>query len=395
MHPMLKRAREIEDQFIAYRRQFHRHPEAGFKEEQTCATVMAFLDSLQIPHQRMAVTGVVGLIEGGIPGDRCIAIRADMDALPMDERSGVAFASEVPGMMHSCGHDGHTAILMGVAALLKEKQAEIKGNIKLFFQPCEEGPGTGGAFPMIQEGCMENPKVDAAIGLHVHTTDGCATGEIAVKDGPLNASSGGWAITINGKGGHGSSPHLSVDAIVCAAQVVTALQTIASREIDPMSSIVLSIGKIVGGYRTNIIADQVVLEGTLRTTEMEVRASVGERIERIVKGVCDAYRCTGTVDMRQGRPPVINDAGMTDLFAKSAAKILGEDKVKRIPKASMGGEDFAFFAQMVPSTYVRLGARNEALGMTYPAHHPQFDFDEQAIAIGMACLAQTALDYLD
>jgi len=388
---MLQRAQEMQNQFIEYRRQFHRHPEAGWKEEKTAAAVMAHLDSLDIPYTRIGATAVVGLIQGGIPGGKCIAIRADMDALSVAELSDAEYASEVPGMMHACGHDGHTAILMGVASLLKEKQAEFQGAVKLLFQPAEEGPG--GAGRMIEGGCLENPKVDAAIGLHLNTVD-YYTGELALKDGAASAGTDSLNITITGYGGHGASPHLSVDAIVCAAQVVTALQSIASREISPNGSVVVTIGTIQGGYRGNVIADKVTLSGTVRTLDPVIRNSIPERVKRIVENIAAAYRCTGEVNMRFGYPSIINDVVMTAAFEKSAQQVLGVDKVKRIPEASMGGEDFSLFAEKVPACFARLGGRNEEKGCIHPGHNPRYNFDEDAIAFGMAAMAQMALDYL-
>ncbi|MCL2548529.1 MAG: amidohydrolase [Symbiobacteriaceae bacterium] len=392
MHTMLQRARELEDKYIAYRRQFHRHPEAGWQEVETAATVMAHLDSLGIPYQRVGATAVVGLITGGIPNDKCIAIRADMDALPITERTDLEYSSQIPGMMHACGHDGHTAILMGVAALLKEKQAQIKGKIKLFFQPAEEGPG--GAKPMIEGGCMENPRVDATIGLHLDVTD-YHTGEVGFRDGASTASTDGFVITVRGNGGHGAHPHLSVDAIVCAGQLVSALQSIVSREVSPIESAVITVGTINGGYRGNVIADQVVLDGTIRTLSPQVREGIPQRMERVLQGICAAYRCQGELQIRQGVPSVINDSNLTNAFEQSAIALLGSSQVKRVPYPTMGGEDFSYYGQKAPACFIRLGGRNEDIGCTNPGHHPKYNFDEQAIAVGMATLAQMALDYLE
>ena len=391
MHPMLKRAREIEEQFIGFRRMFHRYPEAGWQEEKTAACVMQHLDDLGIPYTRIGSTAIVGLIEGAIPGEKCIAIRADMDALAVHEQNEIEYASTVPGLMHACGHDGHTAILMGVASLLKEKQAEIKGSIKLFFQPAEEGPG--GALPMIAGGCLENPTVTAAIGLHLNTAE-YYTGELALKPGAINAASDTLNITIKGYGGHGAMPHLSKDPILCAAQVVVALQNIVGREINPAHSAVVTIGTINGGTRSNVIADTVNLSGTIRTLDPEIRDSMQERITRIVDGICSANRCHADIDIRPGYPAVINDPQMSEAFAQTAAAVLGAEKILKITEASMGGEDFSYFARKVPACFVRLGARNIELGCVHPGHHPRYNFDEAAIAYGMATMAQVALDYL-
>ena len=391
MHELFQRAKALEGKLIEHRRQFHRQPEGGWREEQTAATVIAHLESLNIPYTRIGKTAIVGLIEGGLAGEKCLAIRADMDALSVHEETNLEYASQVPGMMHACGHDGHTAILMGVATLLKEQQAQLKGSVKLFFQPAEEGPG--GAEPMIEGGCMENPKVTAVIGLHLNTID-YYTGELGLRAGAVSAASDGLTIDIQGYGGHGAQPHQSVDPIVCAAAVVTALQTIVSREMHPLHSAVVTIGTINGGTRGNVIADKINMKGTIRTLDPKDRELMAERIQRLVDGVCAAYRCTATIDISYGYPSVMNDPEMTDFCEVSVRKVLGADKVIRIPYPSMGGEDFSFFAQKAPGCFLRLGARNDQLGCNFPGHHPKYNFDEAAIAYGVAAMTQIAVDYL-
>ena len=391
MNNLLQRAKEKEKTFIEYRRQFHRHPEPGWEEFETSATVMRHLDSLGIPYTRIGTTAVVGLIEGGKPGDRCIGIRADMDCLPIMEQTGVEYQSQIPNRMHACGHDGHTAILMGVATLLSEVKEQIPGKVKLFFQPAEEGPG--GAKIMIEQGAMENPKVDAVIALHIGAVD-LPTGKIAMMPGPSSGGTQGLKIVINGRGGHGAHPHKSVDAIMAAAHVVTALQSIASREVDPLDSIVITIGTIQGGYRGNVIADRVEMTGTIRTLEPNVRNAVPGQIERIVAGVCEAMRCTYEIEIPEGIPSVVNDPAMVALAFDSCVDVLGKDNVFIKKRPSMGGEDFCYFASAAPGVMLALGAENAAKNCNVPGHHPKYNFDEDDIAIGMASLSQIALDFL-
>ncbi len=386
---MLARAQQLQDEFIAYRRDFHQHPELGMEEVRTSGIVAAYLESLGIEVTRMANTAVVGLLRGAKPG-RTIALRADMDALSIPQQNDVPYASVYPGKMHACGHDGHTATLMGVAKLLSEVKDEIAGNVKFLFQPAEEGPG--GALPMIEAGAMENPHVDGVIGMHVGVN--LPTGQIGLKAGPSHAGTDSITITLNGKGGHGAHPHTSIDSIVVAGYLIVALQTIASREIDPLGSVVVTIGTINGGYRNNVIAPQVKLTGTVRTLDPEVRASMPERIERIIKGVCETFRCQYDFVYDKGYPSVINDPDMANLAEATAQRVLGAENVVRTASPSMGGEDFSYFAEQAPGIFLRLGAGNPEKDCVYPGHHPCFNFDEDAIPIGMAVMAEAALDFL-
>src|SRR5665647_1707190 len=380
MNELFQRAKAMEDKFIGFRHQFHRHPEPGWEEFETSATVMHYLDELGIPYTRIGTTAVVGLIEGGLPGEKCIGIRADMDCLPITEKTGVEYVSQIPGRMHACGHDGHTAILMGVATLLSEIKDQIPGKVKLFFQPAEEGPGGGKI--MIEAGCMENPKVDAVIALHVATQD-LPTGKVAMMPGPSSGGTQGLTIVIKGRGGHGAHPHKSVDAIVAAAQMITALQSIASREVDPLDSIVITIGTIQGGYRGNVIADRVEMTGTIRTLRPNVRNAVPGQIERIVAGVCAAYRCTYEIDIPEGIPSVINDPAMVSIAQEACISVLGKDKVIIKKRPSMGGEDFCYFAQAAPGMMISLGAENAKKDCNFPGHHPNFNIDEDCIALSL------------
>ncbi len=391
MSTILERAKALAPEFVAFRRDFHKHPEFGLEEERTSAIVADYLKSLgiEVIHPVLEKSGVLGILRGGKLG-KTVALRADIDALSIPEQSGVPYASTIPGKMHACGHDGHTATLMGVAKLLSEMKDEIPGTVKFFFQPAEEGPG--GALPMIEAGVMENPHVDAAMGLHLGTD--LPTGHIGVRAGANSAGTDSIEIKITGKGGHGAHPHKSIDAIVAAGHVIVALQTIASREIDPLGSVVLTLGTVNGGYRGNVIADTVVFTGTVRTLDPEVRASMPGRIERILDGVCSAFRAKFELTYNNGYPSVINDAGMADLLESVGQRVLGADKVHRVPNPSMGGEDFAYFAEKAPSVFFRLGAANEAKECIYPGHHPKYNFDEDAIPVGMAVLTEAALEFL-
>lgn len=389
---LLARAQQLKEEFVAIRRDFHRHPELGMQEVRTSGIVADYLRRLEGIEVTTGVanTGVVGLLRGAKPG-RTIAIRADMDALPILEQNGKEYASETKGKMHACGHDGHTTILMGVAKLLSEHRDQIAGNVKFLFQPAEEGPG--GGQPMVEAGVLENPKVDAALGLHLHTGDYRA-GQIGLRAGVNSAGTDSIEIKITGKGGHGAHPHKSIDAIIATGHTIVALQTIASREIDPLGSVVVTLGTVNGGYRGNVIADEVVMTGTVRTLDAGVRASMPGRIERIIKGICDSFRCDYSLSYHNGYPSVVNDAAMTDLLEEVAHRVLGKENVFRIANPSMGGEDFAYFAEKVPATFFRLGATNPEKGCDFPGHHPKYDFDEDAIPYGMAVMAETALEFL-
>ena len=368
---------------IALRREIHRHPELGFEEHQTSALVERQLDELGIEHRRVAGTGVVGVVRGALPG-RTAALRADMDALPIDEDSGEACASEVPGKMHACGHDAHTAMLLGAARELSRRRATLHGNVVLLFQPAEEGPG--GAEPMLAAGVLDNPKVDAIAMLHVDPR--LPTGTIGITPGPVNAAADELYLTIRGKGGHGGYPHKAVDAIPAAAATVLALQNIASRETDPLAAIVVTLGTIAGGYRNNVIADRVELSGTIRTYDPQIRTGVEARVRRIVDGVAAAYGCAAEVRIVYGYPPVVNDAALAGALTAFVRERNGTP-VEVLPP-TMGAEDFAYFAQAVPAVVVRLGIYNETKGSVHSGHSPQFRLDEDAIPTGIATLVAFA-----
>ena len=364
------------------RREIHRFPELGFEVHKTAALVERELDALGIEHRRCTPTGVIGVVRGAKPG-RTVGLRADMDALPIPEKSGEPFTSEVPNAMHACGHDAHTAILLGAARVLQAQRSELSGNVVLVFQPAEEGPDPGGALPMIQAGAMDDPKIDAMAMLHVDPR--LETGTIGITPGPVNAAADEFHITVEGRGGHGAYPHTAADAIPAAAAMVLAMQNIAARETDPLKSVVVTIGTIEGGYRNNVIADRVKMTGTFRSHDPQIRDGLEARARRICDGVAAAYGVKAKLEVFHGYPPVVNDAELAEAFARYV-KEHTTLAVER-PAPTMGGEDFAYFAQRVPAVLVRLGIRNEAKGSTFPGHSAQFKIDEGALPVGVETLA--------
>jgi len=374
---------DVADRAIRIRRDIHRFPELGFEEERTAQIVEAELAALGIEHRRIAKTGVVAVVRGALPG-KVAGLRADMDALPLTERSGESFSSEVPGKMHACGHDAHTAMLLGAARILQAERAALHGSAVLLFQPAEEGPG--GALPMIEAGAMDDPKIDAVAMLHVDSR--LDTGTIGFIPGACNAAADEFHVTIVGRGGHGAAPHLSVDAIPCAAACVLALQNIAAREIDPLKTVVVTIGTIEGGYRNNIIADRVQLSGTFRSQDPEIRMGLEARARRIVDGVAVAYGASAKLEVIYGYPAVINDAELARTFR---GYMLANSTIPiESPPPTMGGEDFAYFAQRAPGLLIRHGIRSEAAGSVHPGHSPEFRVDEAALAYGIATLVAFA-----
>ncbi len=380
----------LADQMTQDRRDFHMYPELGFEETRTAARIAKALRAAGIDEIQTGVakTGVVALIRGRIPG-KTILLRADIDALPVAERNDVPYRSRNPGVMHACGHDAHAAMLLAVARILHARRADFDGVVKLVFQPAEEGPG--GALPMIHEGVLENPHVDAALALHVWNL--LPVGQIGLKAGPIMANTDEFSLTIRGRGGHGAMPHLSVDAVTAAAQVVSALQSVVSRQVSPMDSAVLTIGTIHGGERHNVIAHEVTMTGTVRSFSPEVGMALPGMIERIVRGVTSAMSAEYELEYHRVYPATLNDPLATEVVRHAAAKVVGLENVIDA-EASMGGEDMAFFLQKVPGCFFFLGSANPAKGLTNPHHHPAFDLDEEALPIGVQVLVQAAMDML-
>lgn len=374
----------VRERVVALRREIHRHPELGFEEVRTQALVERELDELGIEHRRVARTGVVAVVRGAKPG-KTAGLRADMDALPVTEKSGEPFSSEVPGKMHACGHDAHTAMLLGAARVLQGNRETLHGNAVLLFQPAEEGPG--GAEPMIADGALDDPHVDAVTMLHVDIR--LHTGTIGITPGPVNASADEFHITVRGVGGHGAYPHTAKDAIPASAAMILALQNIAARETDPLKSVVVTIGTIQGGYRNNIIADEIRMTGTFRAHDPHVRNGLEERARRILDGVAQAYGVTAQLDVMYGYPPVVNDVPLAESFLRY---MMRHETIRvESPPPTMGAEDFAYFAQQRPGVQVRLGVRNETFGSTASGHSPQFRVDEDALPIGVQTLVSFAM----
>jgi amidohydrolase len=386
-----KISKEIQEKLINIRRTIHMHPELAFEEHATAQLIYNYLKDLDIEvTPGIAKTGVVGLIRSNQPG-KTVAIRADMDALPMTEENECEYKSTVPGKMHACGHDVHVTCLLGAAEILSRLKGKLNGNIKLLFQPAEEG--VGGALPMIEEGVLENPKVDACIAAHVWPD--IPAGKIVVKNGPIMASPDDFEIIIKGKSGHGAMPHAAVDPIVIGCHVVNTLQTIVSRKIDPLNPAVISICYFHSGTCTNVIPDTATIKGTARTIDPELRRKIASLIEETVAGVVKAMGGEYEFDFKYLYPPTINDNIITDVLANSASKIIGKSNILWGREPSMGGEDFAYFAEKVPSTFFRLGCGNPEKGITHPIHSTKFDVDEDCIAVGASILTQFAVDYLN
>jgi amidohydrolase len=390
MHPDLKpNALALGPDLVGWRRHLHMHPELSYAETATAAFVRERLAALGLePSAPMAGgTGLTCLVRGRADGPT-VALRADMDALPILEDSDAAYVSRNPGVAHLCGHDGHTAMLLGAAALLVEHPPE-RGNVKLLFQPAEEGGA--GAARMIEDGALEGPTVEAIYALHVDPR--VPTGRSGVVVGPANAAADTIEIEVVGAGGHAAYPHLSVDAVTVAAQVVTALQHVVSRHADPLLPLVLTIGTIHGGFASNVIAPSVTMQGTVRSFDPDLRRRMPELIERVVRGVAAAHGATATVGYAFGYPATVNDPALLPTFEAASAAVMGEGR-NAIMAPTMGAEDFSYYAQLVPGMIVRLGVRNEALGFVHPLHHPRFDLDEDALPLGAALLAEVATRWL-
>jgi amidohydrolase len=393
---LLRACDRVEKQVISMRRVLHSIPEASFGEKKTQAQIVAFLEKAGIAHKSgLAGTGVSGLIKvgGGRGGGkvRTIGLRADMDALNLTESTGLPFASKHKGYMHACGHDAHMAVMLGVAMALKALGNRLPGNVRLIFQPAEETP-PGGALGMIKAGVLRSPRVDAVIGVHVDPV--LPAGMVGINAGPISAAADDFYVRIMGKAGHGSSPHRGIDAIAVAAQFITALQNVVSRRVSALDSVVVSIGRISGGQKHNIIADEVEMEGTVRTRKADLRRQVPAMIREVLRGTCAAFGARGEFTYLKGYPAVVCDRALTERVRTWCSELLGKGRVVRTPGLEMGGEDFAYFARKVPGTFMLLGVGNPRKGKTALLHHPRFDIDEDALKIGVRTIAYSAYRYL-
>ena len=396
------------------RRYLHMNPELSLQETNTSRVVSGHLKEVGVPHRTgvggdgrslfMAAdalkqagitpgpatggTGIIGIVEGRAPG-KTVIIRADMDALPIEEANDVEYRSTRSGVMHACGHDAHTTILMGVAEVLNQLRDQFDGTVKLMFQPAEEGPG--GAIAMIHDGLLDNPPVDAAIALHV--ANGIRAGQIAVTSGPATAAADTVKIVVKGVGGHAAAPHTTVDSTVVAAHILIAIQEIVSREINPSDTAVVTFGTLHAGTANNVIPATAEMTGTVRTSAPEVRDHIERRIGEIASNVAAAFRAEAETIYLRGYPPMINDPELTATVRSAAEEDVGADNVfDREPL--MAGEDMAFVSEKVPTTMIGLGVANPERGIIYPPHHPRFDLDEDALAVGVKVLSNAALKYL-
>lgn len=383
---------ELVPDMVALRRDLHEHPELAFEEVRTSGIVAQRLRSLGLEVQTgVAKTGVVGLLRGGASkaGAKTIAIRADMDALPIHEQNDIDYRSTIDGKMHACGHDGHTSIALAVADILSKRRDELTGNVKFVFQPAEEM--IGGAEPMIKEGAMEG--VDGIIGLHLISD--YPVGRVGVRAGSIFASADKFVVTIKGKGGHAAMPEASVDPIVIGAYIITALQTLISRETSPFSPAVITIGRMIAGTAFNIIPETAELQGTMRAFSKEHREKLVRRITEVASGVASAMGATCHIEFIDGCPPCVNDAAMTEVVHKAAVEAVGDGKVDDGDVVlTTGSDDMACFLNAVPGCYFIVGANNAAKGADYPHHHPHFNVDEDAMPVGVEVLTRAALEFL-
>jgi amidohydrolase len=382
---LAERAERLAPKLTKIRRQIHMYPELGYQEKRTSELVAKTLSKIGLEVRTgVARTGVVGTLRGGLPG-KTVALRADMDALPITEQTRKPYKSRVEGVMHACGHDGNTATVLGAAMLLAREQHSLKGSVKFIFQPSEEAP-PGGALPMIKEGALKKPTVDCVIGVHVDPS--IAAGKIGIRYGPMMASADDFTLSVLGTAAHGAKPHLGVDAIMLTAEVIQALQTIPSRVTDPTHSIVVTIGTIKGGYRQNVIADRVDMEGTLRTLHASDRRRGKQMIERLTRGITRAAGGNYEFDFRDGYPILQCDPRVVDIVKSASRELFGKRSVVELNDPSMGGEDFAYFVNEVPGMMFRLGTGNKKKGIVHPWHHPKFDLDEKGLWVGAAVMAR-------
>lgn len=394
LHEMTRR---IQPWLVDVRRDFHSHPELGTKEFRTQEKIRGYLREMGIAPRNIADTGVMALIEGracveGASGQagKVVALRADIDALPMQEKSDVPYKSTTAGVMHACGHDAHATILLGAAKVLCDLKSEFSGAVKLLFQPDEEGDG--GADRMVREGCMENPTVDYVLGLHVMTY--LETGAVEIRYGKLNAASDGVTIKITGRSAHGAYPEKGIDAITASAHVIAALQTLVSRNVSPLNSAVLSFGKIFGGEVSNALAEEVTFVGTLRTLDKETRKFCKARIVEIASKTAEALGARAEVKITSGYEPLINHNEVVKVVEETAAALLGKNSIMRKEFPSLGVEDFSYFLDKAKGAFFHIGCGNKAKNIIAPNHNSLFDIDEDCLSIGVQLQVANTLELL-
>jgi len=388
LNTILSEAQSLEGWLVETRRALHRIPEPGNEEKETSRAIRIELDALHIPYIQIG-TALVGVLEGARSG-LCVALRADMDALPIEEPTDRPYTSLHHGYMHACGHDAHMTVALGVARLLSARRRDFAGSVKFLFQPAEET--TGGAKPMIEAGCLENPHVDFVLGLHV--APDLPAGHVEVKAGPLYGASDNLDIIIRGKSSHAAYPEYGIDAIVISSAVIQALQTVVSRSISALESAVITIGKIQGGSRNNIIADEVTLTGTIRTLSEEVRRFICSKIAEVCTQTTAAFGASCEVLINPSYPVLVNDEEATTLVRDTAVQLLGESNVHLRQRPTLGVEDFAYYLRERQGTYWHLGCGRQGDGAPPPLHSPNFDIDEACLPVGVALQAASALRYL-
>jgi amidohydrolase len=395
MNNFLEQAEELFPYTQSLRRDFHMHPELGFREVRTGGIVAKELEALGIEVTKgVGKTGVVGMLEGAKPGPTLL-LRFDMDALPITEDTGAEYSSTNPGVMHACGHDGHTAIGLTVAKMLHAHREELSGNIKFCFQPSEEGVNgeeMGGNLMMMRDGVLEGPKVDKTLSLHLWNDK--PLGWINVASGPVMAGAEMFSIKLTGKGGHGAAPHTTIDPIVATAQIVAALQTITSRNVPPLKSSVISVTSIHSGTTFNVIPQTAELFGTIRTFDQAVRKLVLERFEQIVRGTAEMMGCEVKIETKRVTPPVINNDEVSASVLQSAQTLFPQTEMHTESYLTMGAEDMGFMQEKVDGCYFFIGSANDEKNLNYNHHHPKFDFDEKALISAAALMATAAADLL-
>jgi amidohydrolase len=381
-------AEKLYDYMVDQRRDFHRHPELGFQETRTSGIVADTLTKLGMEVQcGVGQTGVVALLEGSRPGPTLL-VRFDMDALPIQEENRLDYASQNPGVMHACGHDGHTTMGLTLAKIFAQYQENVAGTIKFMFQPAEEG--LGGAFAMIADGVLDNPRPDVALAMHLWMPEDY--GKVRVVEGPCMASSSVFTITVQGRGGHGAAPHLATDPILAAAQIVTALQSIVSRNVNPQDSVVVSIGQFTAGTTFNVIPDRAMLKGTVRSYNNDLHRMIYRRILEMAHNMAIAFSCEATMETIAIVAAVNNSPIPTAVVREAAIKVMGEENL--VEHRTMASEDMGYILEEIPGCYFFIGARNEEKGYTFPHHHPRFNFDERAMIDGVAVMGQAIADYV-
>ncbi len=395
MTDFLNEAKSLFTYSQSMRRDFHMHPELGFKEIRTGGIVAKELEALGLEVTKgVGKTGVVGLLEGAKPGPTLL-IRFDMDALPMSEDTGAEYASQTPGVMHACGHDGHTAIGLTVAKMLHAHREDLAGTVKFCFQPSEEGfngEEVGGAEMMLRDGVLDGPKVDKTLSMHLWNEK--PLGWVNVAKGPVMAGAEQFTVKLTGKGGHGAAPHTTIDPIVAAAQIVTALQSIAARNVAPLHAAVISVTTLHSGTAFNIIPQEAELTGTIRTFDLSVRKMVLERFEQIVRGIAETMGCKVDINVQRVTPAVINNDSVAAKVQETARRLFPETELDTSNYLTMGAEDMAFMQEKVEGCYFFIGSNNTEKHLDYSHHHPKFDFDEEALVRGSALMSAAVMDML-